>query len=273
VSSPVPGGEHTAALLEFAVELARAAGEVTLRAFGGRIAGVAKGDGTPVTDTDQAVERLLRARIRDRFPDHAILGEEFGVDAGHPTGRPQVRWILDPIDGTRSFMAGVPLYGVLVGLEWGGTPLLGVAHFPALSQTVSAAREQGCYLDGTRTGVSSVSRLADAVALNSDPGLVARSPVGAGWTTLSEKVAYTRSWGDAYGHTLVATGRAEIMLDPEDLKPWDAAPLLPILTEAGGRFTSLDGRATIHGGSGLSTNGLLHDDTLATLTGPPTPTP
>lgn len=266
MSNRGPGGEHTAALLEFAVALARAAGEVTLRAFGTRIEGVAKGDGTPVTETDQAVERLLRDRIRDRFPDHAILGEEFGTDAGPPTPHPRPRWILDPIDGTRSFMVGVPLYGVLVGLEWNGTPLLGVAHFPALHQTVSAALGQGCHLDGVTTGVSTVSRLSDAVALNSDPGLVARSPVGAGWTALSEKVAYTRSWGDAYGHALVATGRAEIMLDPEDLKPWDAAPLLPILTEAGGRFTCLEGQATIHGGSGLSTNGLLHDDALATLT-------
>ena len=256
------GPEDLSALLEFAVELAQEAGQSTLRYFGGRVAHRAKADGTPVTAADEEAESLLRRRILGRFPDDGILGEEAGSGSPGATGR---RWIVDPIDGTRAFMRGVPLYAVLVGLERGGRPVLGVAHFPALSDTVAAAIGEGCYRNGVRCRVNGVTELGDALALTSDPGFTARSPVGPAWTHLTSEVGYTRSWGDAYGHCMVATGRAEIMLDPAELAPWDAAPLLPILTEAGGRFTDLAGRETIHGGSGLSTNGLLHREVLGIL--------
>lgn len=248
------------ALLEFGVSLARRAGEKTLAHFGRPLDAETKADGTPVTLADRAAERFLREGIRGRFPDDAVLGEEFGEE------RPGAayRWILDPIDGTRSFLRGIPLYAVLVGLEREGTAVLGVIHLPALDETVAAAAGQGCFLDGVRTRVNATADLKRAVALTTDPRESRTGPRGSGWSRLTGEVDYVRGWGDAYGHALVATGRAEIMVDPE-LEVWDAAPLLPILEEAGGRFTSLAGEATIRGGSGVSTNGVLHSAVLAHL--------
>jgi histidinol-phosphatase len=257
-------GPELSSLLEFAVEIADSAGELTLPYFGGTVASSRKGDGTPVTMADREAERHLREKITRRFPHHGILGEELGQTDGRP-GQP--RWILDPIDGTRSFMKGVPLYAVLVALIVDDQPVLGAIRFPALQETVAAAQGQGCYLNGAHVSVSAVTEMDQAVALLSDPGMMARSPVASGWAELQGRVDYTRSWGDAYGHAMVATGRAEIMVDPDDLKVWDAAPLLPIITEAGGRFTTLNAEATIWGGSGVSTNGHLHRQALAILEG------
>lgn len=259
--------EQVPELMETALELAREAGQATLRHFGEVVESEAKGDGSPVTAADREAESFLRAEIGKRFPDHGILGEEFGEK--ERTGG--IRWILDPIDGTRSFMRGVPLYAVLIGIEVDGEPAVGVAHFPALRETVWAGRGQGCHWQpaGTRmavqASVSGTRSLSRAVALTTDPGMTLRSAHGRGWSALASAVDYTRTWGDAYGHMLVATGRAEFMLDPEHLSPWDAAPLLPIMEEAGGRFTDLSGARTIHGGSGFSSNGHLHEEALALL--------
>jgi histidinol-phosphatase len=250
-----------------AVELAREAGKLTLRHFGSRLSPDRKDDGTPVTVADREAEALLRKRIRERFPGHGILGEEEGEEPGDLP----LRWILDPIDGTRSFMRGVPLYTVLIGIEIEGEPSVGVIHCPALDETVSAAAGSGCHwrrsvpaaLEGPGQA-SDVDGLSDAVALLTDLEAVLESPVGAGWRRLAGQARFSRGWGDAYGHLLVATGRAEIMVDPE-LASWDAAPLLPIVREAGGRFTDLEGRETIHGGSGISTNGRLHREVLKIL--------
>ncbi len=254
-------------LLVHAESSAREAGDVTLDHFGGRVADDAKGDGSPVTVADREAETLLRERILERFPDHGVLGEEFGEHQGSAP----IRWIVDPIDGTRSFMRGVPLYGVLIGVEVEGEAVVGVAHFPALDETVSAARGLGCRWrrpDG-RTDAARVNEeteLARAVLLTSDPAMTRESPLCRGWEALIEATDYPRSWGDAYGHALVATGRAEIMVDPL-LSPWDAAPLAVLLSEAGGRFTDLAGAPGIHGGSGISTNGHLHDAALRLLRG------
>jgi len=249
--------------LEFMVEaesFAREAGEVTLRYFGADLVAEEKSDGTPVTIADREAEQLLRERIAQRFPDHGILGEEFGESGAGA----DVRWILDPIDGTKSFIHGVPLYGVLIGVEVEGEPVVGVAHFPALRETVVAGRGLGARFNGRPCSVSGTSDLRKSLLLTTDAAAVAAGPISEGWRALSKRVAYSRTWGDAYGHMLVATGRADIMVDPE-LSPWDAAPLLTIVSEAGGRFTTVGGNATIHGGSGVSTNGLLHDEALDRL--------
>jgi histidinol-phosphatase len=258
VSSASPPSSAT--LLEVATLLAGSAGEVTLRHFGARMSSEAKSDGSPVTAADREAEELLRREIRRRFPDHGILGEEFGEEEGSAP----VRWILDPIDGTRSFMRGVPLYAVLIGIEVEGEAAVGVAHFPALRETVAAARGRGCFWNGRPCRVSDTEALEAAVALTTDPETIREGPPAAGWRKLAARVDYTRTWGDAYGHALVATGRADIMVDPV-LAAWDAAPLLPLVTEAGGRFTDLRGGATIHGGSGVSTNGRLHERVLELL--------
>ncbi len=247
-------------LLAFAVRIAHEAGAVTLQHFGGLVPHEAKEDGSPVTAADRQAEGLLRRRLRERFPAHAILGEEMGASAEEA----RVRWILDPIDATRSFMRGVPLYGVLIGVEVEGEPAVGVAHFPALQETVASGRGLGCTLNDTPCHVSQVARIEDALILTTDPAAILASVDGPGWSSLQGRAALARTWGDCYGHALVATGRAEAMVDPI-MKPWDAGPFLTILTEAGGRFTTRDGDATIHGGSGVSTNGILHDEVLREL--------
>lgn len=266
--SPPRDGRSLSSLLEDAVSLALEAGSVTLRHFGGVVAAESKADGTPVTRADREAEQLLRSRIRSLYPGHSIVGEEFGEDEGTEP----VRWILDPIDGTRAFARGVPLYSVLIGVEIEGEPVVGVTHFPALDETVAAARGEGCrwWPRGSRSPVqarvSDVDAFDRSLALTTDLDRILKSPVAAGWRTLSGKTEFVRGWGDAYGHALVATGRAEIMVDPV-LEIWDAAPLLPIVVEAGGRFTDLQGNETIRGRSGVSTNGRRHEEVLAILRG------
>ena len=245
-------GEPLRNLLEFAVEVAWRAGRVTLAHFQTGIAAEAKADASPVTVADREAERLARELIEARFPQDGILGEEFGAT------RPDAarRWILDPIDGTRSFVRGVPLYGVMLALEEGGDAVLGVLHFPALGETVYAARGEGCWWDGRRARVSAVDRLEDAVVLTTDVENIEARGFGAGWERLRRRVSFVRTWGDCYGHALVATGRAEAMLDPI-LSPWDAAALRPIVEEAGGVYTDWTGNPTHLGESGVSTNAAL----------------
>jgi histidinol phosphatase-like enzyme (inositol monophosphatase family) len=254
--------DRIADILEAAREFAVEAGEVTLGYFGGLVESEAKGDGSPVTRADREAEQLLRRRIGERYPDHGVLGEEFP-----PTNEgAEVRWILDPIDGTRSFMRGVPLYGVLIGVELRGEPIVGIAHFPALAEMVSAGRGLGCFWNENPCAVSRVDTLERSLVTTTDVERILSRPEGEGWRKLQQASDFSRTWGDCYGHILVATGRAEVHVDPI-LSPWDAGPLLTIVEEAGGRFTTLKGEATIHGGSGVSTNGLLHDTVLEMLSG------
>ena len=258
------GRDELRELLDFATAIAQEAGAITLRWFGGMVEHQDKRDGSPVTPADQEAERHLRLRIAERWPEHGILGEEMGES--RPGAR--VRWILDPIDGTRSFLRGVPLYGVLIGVEVDGEAAVGVMHFPALRETVAAAAGLGCTWNGRPCRVSGVARMSEATVLTTDPVVLLDGPERGGWERIERRAALVRGWGDCYGHALVATGRAEVMVDPI-LNPWDAAPLLPIVTEAGGRFTTLEGQATIHGTSGVSTNGFLHDEVLRELRSSP----
>ena len=163
-------------------------------------------------------------------------------------------------------MHGVPLYGVLIGIEIEGEAAVGVAYFPPLNEIVAAGKGLGCTWNGTPCTVSDVSRIEDAVVCTTDVERLLSKPIGTGWRKLQQSCAFSRTWGDCYGHALVATGRVEVQVDPV-MKAWDAGPFLTIVTEAGGRFTTLEGRATLHGGSGVSTNGLLHDGVLEMLAG------
>jgi len=246
-------------LLGFAVAAARAAGDVTLKYFQ-RVTAERKSDGSFVTAADREAERLLRERIESRFPDDAIIGEEEGARPGS-TRR---QWVLDPLDGTYSFVHGVPLYGVLVALEEATEPILGVVHLPALGETVYAARGLGCFWNGVRARVSTTSRLEDALLLATDFGVCAQHGKGRAAEELQRQAKARRTWGDCYGHVLVATGRADIMLDPI-MNHWDCAALLPILTEAGGTFTDWRGQQTARGGEALSTNGALFADVMGII--------
>lgn len=238
--------------LEFAVEIAWHAGRSTLAHFQTGVAAEAKPDATPVTVADRDAERLMRESIEGRFPADGILGEEFGET--RPAARH--RWVLDPIDGTKSFVRGVPLYAVLVALERDGEPLLGVIHMPALGETVYAARGEGCWWDGRRARVSDVSDVADALVLTTEAEAIANAGRAGGWDRLRAGAKLVRTWGDAYGYALVATGRADAMLDPE-LARWDVAPLAPIIEEAGGTFTDWDGRSGAAVDHAVATNAAL----------------
>ena len=240
--------------------MAREAGDVTLEHFGGIVRHDAKGDGSPVTVADRAAEQLIRTRVEAAYPAHSILGEEYGES----NEGARVRWILDPIDATRSFMRGVPLYGVLIGIEIEGESAVGVSHFPPLRETVAAGRGLGCTWNGAPCRVSDVARMKDAVVCTTDVERILSRAEGAGWRRIQQTAAFSRTWGDCYGHALVATGRIEAQVDPV-MAPWDAGPFLTIATEAGGRFTTLEGDATVHGGSGVSSNGTLHEEVLGLL--------
>jgi len=249
-------------LMDFAIALVREAGEITLQHFR-RVSSQLKRDGTLVTAADFASERLLRSSIGRVFPDDGILGEEEGELEGK-SGR---RWIIDPIDGTFSFVHGVPLYGVLIGLEIDGEPVMGVVNLPAMSELVYAARGCGCFWNGERASTSSTQAIKEAVLLSTDFGVDPERDYIEGARRLQRLVAARRTWGDCYGHLLVATGRADIMLDSW-VKVWDCAALLPIIEEAGGTFTDWAGRRTIHSTHALSTNGFLFEAVREIITSP-----
>ena len=239
-------------MLDFAVDAAWQAGKITLEYFQTDTAVERKADASPVTLADRRAEEKLRQCIQHAFPDHGILGEEFG----EVVGPAPYRWVLDPLDGTRSFIQGVPMYGVMIGLEYHGQPVLGVVHLPALVETVYAAKGDGCYWNGRRAHVSTVSQLGEAVVLATSVRSLYEEGRGPVFEALQGQTRLQRTWGDCYGHILVATGRAEVMLDPI-LQIWDCAALRPILEEAGGTFTDWHGTPTHTGGNGLSTNGQL----------------
>lgn len=239
-------------MLDLALSAAREAGEIALRHFHSGVEVETKPDLSPVTIADRTAEACLRRRIEERFPAHAILGEEYGASRD---GAPY-RWLLDPIDGTASFVRGSPLWGVMIALEHDEEPQLGVLHFPGLGETVWASRGGGAWCNDRRAQVSTMARLEAATLLYTDPRGFAPVRREEGFQRLRHATGFERTWGDCYGHALVATGRAEIMLDPV-LHEWDAAALLPILEEAGGAFTDWRGNRTTQGGSGISTNAAL----------------
>ena len=252
-------------LLEAAAELARVAGDVAQRHFAenvrARIAVETKPDGSPVTVADREAERAARDWIARRFPDDGVLGEELGES--NPGARR--RWILDPIDGTKSFVRGVPLWGTLVALAEGERILAGAAYDPPVGELVVAAPGEGCWWNGARCRVSAIADLSQATLLTTDDRFPKHSGRKARFDELARRVATSRSWGDAYGYLLVATGRAEIMVDNE-MNPWDAAAVLPIIREAGGVFTDWRGRPTAFGGSAIGTNAALADAARDILT-------
>jgi histidinol-phosphatase len=238
--------------LDFAIDAAWQAGRLTLAHFQTGVEVDTKADDSPVTVADRGAEQLLRTLIGRAFPDHGIVGEEYGADGA---GRSH-RWVLDPIDGTKSFVRGVPLYGTLVALERDGVPVVGVAHFAGLGETVAAAHGLGCRWNGRHAHVSPADALAVATVVYTDVAAVTRR-LGAQWDALVRTTALQRGWGDCYGHCLVATGRADVMLDPA-MHAWDCAALVPIVQEAGGRFSDWCDRVTADGGDAVSTNGRLH---------------
>ncbi len=236
--------------LDEAVELARVAGHETMRWFRSDHLEIdTKGDGSPVTQADRAAERLLRREIGSRYPTDSIIGEE---EPDHRGTSPN-RWVIDPVDGTKAFTHGVPLFSNLLAYFDEHGPAIGVINLPALGETVYAGRGLGCFVNGTPCRVSTTADLADAYVCTS--GLDNWPPAVLADFAHTVKL---RTWGDGYGYALVATGRADAMIDPQ-IAYYDVAAMLTILPEAGGRFTDLTGVVTASGGSGIGANALLHD--------------
>ena len=240
-------------LLEFAVETAHLAGKLTLGYYQTGVRPDMKSDDTPVTVADRGAEQLIRGRIEQRYPHHAIVGEEFGVQESQGATH---RWLIDPIDGTKAFVRGVPLYAVLLGLEIEGEVQVGAAYFPALDDMVYAATGRGCWWNGRRARVSDVATLDRAYVSCSDVGNFGRYGRAAEWQRIVQSTYHRAGLGDAYGYSLVATGRAEIMLDPI-VSVWDCGPFPPILAEAGGYFGDWQGNRTINAGEAMATSNAL----------------
>ncbi len=250
------------------IEVAQAAGRHTLKYFrSDELVVDAKSDDSPVTIADREAEQLVRKLIAEKFPEDTLQGEEFAEQ----TGTSRYRWVVDPIDGTKSFVCGVPLYSTLLAIELDGQPLGGVIFIPALDEIIVAATGQGSwYRCGNaspwkRTAVSTKTDLAQAVFVTSQVDTFDARGAADAYKRLEQAAWITRSWGDGYGYLMVATGRADIMIDPE-CNAWDVAAILPVVVEAGGKFTDWQGNPTTRGGDGVGSNGKLHDSVLSNLT-------
>lgn len=247
------------------METAWQAGQLTLGLFQTGLRPDWKEDQSPVTVADRQAEELIRGRIEKQFPGQPILGEEMGYgETGATAAHASHRWFIDPIDGTRAFVRGVPLYAVLIALEIEGEVVVGVAHFPALGEMVAAAAGEGCWWNGRRARVSTVSSLREGLLAHADTYSFARYGRAHAWARLQAAAGFRAGWSDAYGYLLVATGRAELMVDPI-MNVWDCAPFPPILAEAGGYFGDWQGRATIYGNEALATTAALLPEVLALI--------
>ena len=245
-------GGPVGSLLQAVSEVAELAASTAMRWYRDPVIVEIKRDGSPVTIADREAERIAQEWIAARFPEDGIIGEEFGSVRPHA----RRRWIVDPIDGTKAFVRGVPLWGTLIACCEGDTVLAGAACYPAVNELVCAALGEGCWWNGARAHVSVVDQLVLATALITDDRFLERPTRATQWQALAARVGVARTWGDCYGYLLVATGRSEIMVD-DIVNPWDAAALLPIIVEAGGVFTAWNGAATAFGGSAIGTNAAL----------------
>lgn len=254
-------------LLEAMIDAARAAGEIALRYYRGTFDVVIKADQTPVTQADREAEQLIVERLGRVFPDCGFLGEEFG-----DSGSKDRRFIIDPIDGTKNFVRGIPVWATLLALEEGGEVTAGVIHNPALGEMFSAQRGAGAFRNGERISVSGITRLAEAQLLHSSLRPLREAGYWQRFAALVDATDRQRGFGDYMGYTLVAEAKAEIYAEiygkGSGLKPWDLAPCKILVEEAGGVFTDLDGRSTIYTDSALATNGHLHEAALTLLRAP-----
>lgn len=246
---------------ELALTAARQAGQLARRYYNATTLAVEhKADRTPVTVADREAEALLRHVLADAFPDDGFLGEEYGDQPGSSG----YRWIIDPIDGTKSFLRHIPLWATLIGLEYRGEMIAGVVYMPEMDRLYHALRGEGAYLHQQRLRVSTVPNLQQALLCYSSLRWFLEAGRESVFLELVRCTERQRGYGDFYGFVLVAEGAADLMVD-HGLSPWDVAALLPIVVEAGGRLTDWEGRLTIHSPAVVASNGLLHEAALAIL--------
>ena len=246
-------------LLRIARRAAELAGQVIMPLYESALTVELKADRTPVTAADRGAEEAIRVFLARECPTHGVLGEEFGEHQGD--GRH--RWILDPIDGTKSFIHRVPLFGTLIALERDGVPVVGVIACHAVGETVYAAGGEGAWLNGQPTHVSKTASLTEATVSMTSFSRMSRIRPATFSALTGGQLGLLRAWGDCYGYLMVATGRADVMLDPE-MSIWDAAALYPVITEAGGRMTTWAGEDAV-GDSVAASNGLVHEELLRML--------
>ena len=246
----------------FAAQLAKQSGALIMGYYGTGVAVERKADASPVTIADREAEALMRREIAKAFPAHQVLGEEAGLSGPEDSAW---RWVLDPIDGTKSFIHGVPLFGTLIALLHEGQPVLGAIHLPTSGDLVLGIQGQPTTLNGKAVRVKETTRLEEATFCVTSTRSVAEHGFWPGYEALQRRVRLVRGWGDCYGHFLVATGRADIMFDAV-MNLWDIAALKPCIEGAGGRITDAQGDPQGND-SALSTNGYLHDEVLAILQG------
>ncbi len=256
-------GDDHATWLAAAHELADLADAQTMASFRSHLEVRTKDDGTWVTAVDEAVEHELRSAIRDRFPDHAVLGEEHGLDG--PVDAP--RWVIDPIDGTTNYVRGNPVFATLIGVQVGDQDVVGVVSAPALRTRFDGVAGGIARQDGRRIQVSAITSLGDAEVSFGGLSYFIQRGHASGVELLVEATARQRGYGDFWQHCLVAAGSTDVAVEA-DVSLWDLVAVKVVVEAAGGRFTDLRGLATADGGSALSTNGHLHDQVLGLLPGP-----
>lgn len=247
--------------LEVAIAAAQAAGAVALRYFRTELQVERKSDFSPVTVADREAEQAAVALLKEAYPDHGILGEEYGERGGDGP-----KWIIDPIDGTKSFIRGIPFFAALVALEEDGEITTGAVYAPALDDLLYAQRGQGAFDRNGRLRVSRIDTVRRSMLVFGGTGVLRSRGYWPAFERLVDASGRQRGYGDYFGYTFIARGQAEAMIDV-DLKPWDLAALKIIIEEAGGRFTDFDGRATAYGGSAIASNGLVHDEIRALIAG------
>ncbi len=252
VANPMSGLE---AFFPGMSEVLRGTGAIVRRYFGGDVAVSYKKDGSPVTQADLEVETFLRDSLGRLYPEASVLGEEYGETRKSGS----LRWIIDPIDGTRSFLMGTPLFGTLLALERDGDPAVGAIYLPILDQLMIGSAETGTFVNGERCHVSEVAELSQARLVLTDPTSVLKGEGSEAMARLARSAGLVRGFGDCYGYFLVARGLADVMVD-QQVQYYDVAPMLPILAGAGGAFSALDGRIDWSAGNALASNGLLQDE-------------
>ncbi len=245
--------------IDFAAQLAHVSGEIIMRYFRNELRVETKADRSPVTIADQLAEERMREMIMQQYPAHGIIGEEFGTHQADA----RYQWVLDPIDGTKSFVSGTFLFGTLIGLLRDGQPLIGAIHHPATAHLlIGDGRE--ARLNGELVRVRETQQLGEAVLCYTDYIDVVKYQNGIAFQQLLGKTRFNRSWGDCHGYFLVATGYADIMLDPI-MHLWDIVALVPVIEGAGGKITTWHGGAPLSGDGIIASNGALHAQVLRAL--------
>ncbi|MEO8601419.1 MAG: inositol monophosphatase family protein [bacterium] len=245
--------------LEVAIAAAQAAGAVALRHFRTDLQVERKADFSPVTIADREAEQRAVAVLREAFPEHGFLGEEYGAQGGGAAGGGGPKWIIDPIDGTKSFIRGIPFFATLVALEEDGEITTGAVYAPALDDLLYAQKGQGAFDGQGRLHVSGIDSVRRSMLVFGGAGVLRSRGYWPAYERLVDASGRQRGYGDYFGYTFIARGQAEAMIDV-DLKPWDLAALKIIIEEAGGRFTDFSGASTAYGGSAIASNGLVHDE-------------